>query len=377
MAPHSTVEDAASLQTLSIDSKDGLSPREKVFVYQHLPQISDTMIESYDRDFVQVMQGMDIKWEKMPSPLDFQAWREYDRTEYHNYDREVHCKRTRTKVPVTVTKVLVSYGENNEFGIHVFEPQHEDAGARPAVLMYHGGGWSHGDPNIDAELSKFFASELRAVVFGVDYRLAPEHNILTIHEDAYQALEWVIKNAEKYSIDSGRIALWGCSAGGHLAATVAMRDAKEHNPSRLSQVNLVVPALCHIDAYDEVLKAVVLAKLKVYVPTQQDEAIQFLRYVFGKLAPSAHLTELTSPVQKLSWLKLCRPIIRLSRHCAIQILCRSTTLRPIFPLPDVISCSTKGSHMQPNCAMLVLTPWSRSFRESRMGLPWRSRQRPP
>lgn len=93
---------------------------------------------------------MDIKWEKMPSPLDFQAWREYDRTEYHNYDREVHCKRTRTKVPVTVTKVLVSYGENNEFGIHVFEPQHEDAGARPAVLMYHGGGWSHGDPNIDA-----------------------------------------------------------------------------------------------------------------------------------------------------------------------------------------------------------------------------------
>ncbi|KAL2402451.1 hypothetical protein ABEF95_002504 [Exophiala dermatitidis] len=284
MAPHSTVEEAASLQTLSIDSKDGLSPREKVFVYQHLPQISDTMIESYDRDFVQVMQGMDIKWEKMPSPLDFQAWREYDRTEYHNYDREVHCKRTRTKVPVTVTTVRVSYGENNEFGIHVFEPQHEDAGARPAVLMYHGGGWSHGDPNIDAELSKFFASELRAVVFGVDYRLAPEHNILTIHEDAYQALEWVIKNAEKYSIDSGRIALWGCSAGGHLAATVAMRDAKEHNPSRLSQVNLVVPALCHIDAYDEVLKAVVLAKLKVYVPTQQDEAIQFLRYVFAVMA---------------------------------------------------------------------------------------------
>lgn len=94
-------------------------------------------------------------------------------------------------------------------------------------------------------LARFFASDLRAVVFSVDYRLAPEFKLPTIHEDCYEALNWVIKRARFYRADASRVALWGCSAGGHLAATVAMRDAFEHTESRICWVSLVVPATCH------------------------------------------------------------------------------------------------------------------------------------
>lgn len=146
-----------------------------------------------------------------------------------------------------------------------------------------------------AGLPTFFASELGAVVFGVDYRLAPEHNILTIHEDAYQALDWVFENASTYHVDPSRVAIWGCSSGGHLAAGVAMRDAKEHQPSRLCQVNLVVPALCHPDAYEEPLKRILVAQLKKAGLLDPVDPFKLLKPIFGQFSfpvdsQSAHNT---------------------------------------------------------------------------------------
>ena len=88
------------------------------------------------------------------------------------------------------------------------------------------------------------ASETRSVVFGVDYRLAPEYPFPVPHNDSYEALNYVVANAQKYGIITTRIALWGGSAGGNLAAAVALRDAQEHNPTRIRHASLVVPALC-------------------------------------------------------------------------------------------------------------------------------------
>ena len=87
-------------------------------------------------------------------------------------------------------------------------------------------------------------SETQSVIFGIDYRLAPEHGFPVSQNDSYQALDHIIANADKYGIDITRIALWGASAGGNLAASVALRDAQEHNPTRIRHVSLVVPALC-------------------------------------------------------------------------------------------------------------------------------------
>lgn len=127
-------------------------------------------------------------------------------------------KRRRDAIPVDIRDISIpcsnSDGDGN-FGIRVYEPQIEaqeqTPQTRPAILMFHGGGWIHGDPrgdeckyqplrsirmivsrlNRDSDLSMLFASELRAVVFGVDYRLAPEHPFPAPLDDCSQALDWV------------------------------------------------------------------------------------------------------------------------------------------------------------------------------------------
>jgi acetyl esterase/lipase len=52
-------------------------------------------------------------------------------------------------VEVKTSNIAASYEEDGNFGIRVFEPQNQTDEARPAVVMYHGGGWSHGDPTND------------------------------------------------------------------------------------------------------------------------------------------------------------------------------------------------------------------------------------
>lgn len=70
-------------------------------------------------------------------------------------------------------------------------------------------------------------------------------------EDCWQAIQWTIDHADEYNIDISRIGLLGGSAGGNLAAAVALRDAAEHRESRLCHVSLLVPATCHPDVYPE------------------------------------------------------------------------------------------------------------------------------
>jgi hypothetical protein len=152
----------------SAEHKD-LSLLEKIFAYQFIPTSADNMVEAYDRNFVQASFGLDpshrltaeqlpkqemlnmnIRWEKIPMDGgDIAAWREFDDTEYFTYDRAVQCKRMRQEVEVVAANVSVSYGEKETFGIRVFEPQGEVEGLRPAIIMYHGGGWSHGSPRND------------------------------------------------------------------------------------------------------------------------------------------------------------------------------------------------------------------------------------
>ena len=105
------------------------------------------------------------------------------------------------------------------------------------------------------DLSQFFASELRAVVIGVDYRLAPEYKFPLPSNDCFEVLNWVSNNARDYSIDTARVGLWGCSAGGNLAASVALRDSAENEISRIRHVNLLVPVTCHPNLHPPVIQS--------------------------------------------------------------------------------------------------------------------------
>jgi triacylglycerol lipase len=100
---------------------------------------------------------------------------------------------------------------------------------RPAILHLHGGGYVLGSPDSMAPQCCAWAKGMDAVVVAPAYRLAPETAYPGNVEDAYAALAWLYKNAGQLGVDTSKIAVAGESAGGGLAAALALlvRDRKE------------------------------------------------------------------------------------------------------------------------------------------------------
>ncbi|MGE0215115.1 MAG: alpha/beta hydrolase [Mycolicibacterium sp.] len=102
-------------------------------------------------------------------------------------------------------------------GVRLYRPA--TPGPGPALLWIHGGGYVLGDAAQDDVLCRRFADELGATVASVDYRLAPEHPYPTPVEDCYSALTWL---SGLPAVDPARVAIGGASAGGGLAAALAL-----------------------------------------------------------------------------------------------------------------------------------------------------------
>jgi len=114
-----------------------------------------------------------------------------------------------------------------DVSVHVFRP----SSARPrtpALLWIHGGGMVLGDAAQDSDFCRRIAEQLNIVVASVEYRLAPEHPFPTPPDDCYTALQWLSREPD---IDPARIAIGGESAGGGLAAALAIL-AKERGEIR-------------------------------------------------------------------------------------------------------------------------------------------------
>ncbi len=90
----------------------------------------------------------------------------------------------------------------------------------PVVLVVHGGGWISGDKWTLEGYSRLLARN-GFVAVTINYRLAPQHKFPAQVDDVRDALVWMVENAQKLSINVGRLGLFGYSAGGHLSALVA------------------------------------------------------------------------------------------------------------------------------------------------------------
>jgi acetyl esterase/lipase len=112
----------------------------------------------------------------------------------------------------------------------------------PAIYHMHGGGMLAGDHRTGIGALVDWVEELGVVVASVDYRLAPEHPHPVPVEDCYAGLVWTVDHAPALGIDPERVVLAGTSAGGGLAAAVALMARDRRGPSLLGQM-LMCPML--------------------------------------------------------------------------------------------------------------------------------------
>ena len=92
------------------------------------------------------------------------------------------------------------------------------------MVFFHGGGWVIGDLNSHDGVCRSLANKSGHAILSVDYRLAPEHKFPAAFDDCASALKWAHANAAALGIDNSRIAVGGDSAGGNLAAAVALAE---------------------------------------------------------------------------------------------------------------------------------------------------------
>ena len=99
-------------------------------------------------------------------------------------------------------------------------------GPFPTILMIHGGAWRSGT-KLHMKGHAETAAKKGFVAISINYRHAPRYKWPAQIDDCKSAMDWLLKNSEKYKIDKSRIAVWGYSAGGHLATYLAMKPSKQ------------------------------------------------------------------------------------------------------------------------------------------------------
>jgi acetyl esterase/lipase len=128
-----------------------------------------------------------------------------------------------------------------DVGLLIYTPR-SASDKLPCIFHIHGGGYVRGSPSELSGVHLKLALDANAVVVSVDYRLAPETRFPGAIEDCYAALSWVFLNADDLGIDARRVGVMGESAGGGLAAALALlvRDRGEHT---LHFQHLIYPML--------------------------------------------------------------------------------------------------------------------------------------
>ena len=134
------------------------------------------------------------------------------RTDIHAWGRVVPGPEGAPPVPVRLYR---QYGSGLGLG-------RGDGGLVPCVVYFHGGSWVSGDLDTHDAGCRMLAAVARCLVVSVDYRLAPEHPFPAAVDDALAAYSWVRRHTGELGVDPRRVGVMGDSAGGNLAAVVAL-----------------------------------------------------------------------------------------------------------------------------------------------------------
>lgn len=180
----------------------------------HLAQIP-TVGDYSSAEKIQAMRAM--RAENQPLPA--------HRSDVRREDRTVPANGSRPAVP-----------------LRVYTPTAPAKGPRACVYEIHGGGFMFGNLDMMDPWCESIAAQIDAVVVSVDYRLAPEHPFPAGIDDCHAGLVWTAENASALGIDRARIAIAGQSAGGGLAAGLALMARDKGGPAICYQL-LEIPEL--------------------------------------------------------------------------------------------------------------------------------------
>lgn len=122
--------------------------------------------------------------------------------------------------------------------VRVYSPA--GSGKKPGLVYFHGGGFVLCDLDSHDATCRELSAGSDCVVVSVDYRLAPEAPFPAAPEDCYAATRWTAESAERLGIDADRLAVAGDSAGGNLAAVVALMARDRRGPAIVHQL-LIYP----------------------------------------------------------------------------------------------------------------------------------------
>jgi acetyl esterase len=137
-----------------------------------------------------------------------------------------------------------------------------DATPLAAYVYFHGGGWVIGDLETHDVLCRQLTAASGASVIAVDYRLAPEHKFPAAADDAWAATRWIVAHAAELDLDATRLAVGGDSAGGNLAAVVALMARDAGGPAIRQQVLMypVTDVLRETRSYEDFAEGYMLTR---------------------------------------------------------------------------------------------------------------------
>ena len=168
---------------------------------------------------------------EMPSISAGQIW-DTPVSEFRNLFEQMATSRITEKVPVNSVTTLSIPGPAGLIETRIYDPLSFEGSKKqnfPLLVYFHGGGHVVGSLDSHDSVARFLCAEADCVVASVDYRLAPENKFPAAIEDGYAATKWLANNCQSMGYGSGPLIIAGDSAGGNIAAVVALlaRDDKD------------------------------------------------------------------------------------------------------------------------------------------------------
>jgi acetyl esterase/lipase len=174
-------------------------------------------------------------------------------TVYSAFDKAVkqypYIKIVKPELPANVIaekNIVYKSLRNRKLHLDIFRPK--DGNKYPAVLLIHGGGWSSGNKSLLVPMAEKLSTK-GYVTASLEYRLSPEAKYPAAVRDIKAAIRWLRAKADVYNIDTNKIAVLGCSAGGHLAALVGTTNGMTKFEDKIGNANhsSIVQAIVDID----------------------------------------------------------------------------------------------------------------------------------